>query len=156
MRASPLPWALAGAVLGLLLAGALLLFTRLLGGTPEAAPPVLTVIPLPSATPTFTPTTPPTQAPPQAETPLPEASGARPFSPGQLVLISGTGGEGLRLREAPGLDSPVRLVALESEVFEVIEGPIPADGYHWWRLTNPYDRSKEGWAADLFLQGLES
>lgn len=147
---------MAGVVLGLLAAAALLLFTRILGGAPEPPAPELTVIPLPSATATPMSTNPPTTAPTPAETAPPDASGARPFRPGELVLISGTGGEGLRLREAPSLNAAVRLVALESEVFEVIEGPVAADGYHWWRVTNPYDRSKEGWAADRFLVGLES
>lgn len=138
------------------MAVALLVLSRLL--SPEAAPPLpeLTVIPLPSATATATPAPTSTPMPTAIETPVDELGGPRDFAAGQLVLISGTGGEGLRLREAPGLESAVRLVALESEVFEVVDGPVPSDGFNWWLLINPYDRGKEGWAADLYLQRLES
>lgn len=155
LRSRALTWTIVGGLVGLVLAVGLLAFTRLLG-PPAASPlPELTVIPLPSATAT------PTAAPPTPEPPtaapddIGDGAGPRSFVTGQLVLITGTGGEGLRLREAPGLNAAIRLVALESEVFEVVEGPIPSDGYNWWRLTNPYDRAKDGWAADQFLEGLE-
>lgn len=156
MRFNPLAWAVGGAIVGLLLAGALLVLSRVLGGAPDPAAPALTVIPLPTATPLPTSTQPATPAPTPADTPAPGSGGPRPFSPGQLVSISGTAGEGLRLREGPGLDSPVRLVALENEVFEVVEGPVAADGYYWWQVTNPFDRSTQGWAADTFLRELDS
>lgn len=156
MRFNPLVWAVGGAAVGLALGALLLILSRLLAAGPEPASPVLTVIPLPSATPIPTAAPADTPAPTPQDTPPPGSAGPRPFGPGQLVSISGTGGEGLRLREAPGLNSPVRWVALENEVFEVIEGPVNADGYHWWRVTNPFDRSQVGWAADQFLQGLDS
>lgn len=155
LRSSALTWTVGGALFGLLLAVGLLIFSRLLGPAPASSLPELTVIPLPSATPTATAAPPTPEPPTPVDTPGGESAGPRSFAQGQLVLISGTGGEGLRLREAPGLDAAIRLVALENEVFEVVEGPVPSDGYNWWRLTNPYDRSKQGWAADQFLQGLE-
>lgn len=134
----------------------MLVFSRMLGGAPAAPPPILTVIPLPSATPVPTDTPTPSAVPETQATLPPELGGQHAFSPGQLVSISGTEGEGLRLRDAPGLNSSVRLVALENEVFEVMEGPVAADGYTWWRLTNPYDRSKDGWGADQYLRELDS
>lgn len=155
MRPSVLAWALGGALVGLLLAVLLLVLTRLLGGAPASPAPVLTVIPLPTHTPTPTATPTSTPAPEPTETPPRGSGGPGDFAPGQLVTIAGTGGEGLRLREAPGLDAAVRLVALESEVFEVLDGPVSADGYNWWHLTNPYDPSVQGWGADAFLQELE-
>ncbi len=142
--------------MGVLAAGTLLILTRVIGGPPAIPLPVLTVIPLPTPTlaPTATPVPPPT-APP-TEGPQPGPGGAHSFSLGQLVTIAGTEGEGLRLRQTPGLDAAVRLVALESEVFQVVEGPVSADGYLWWHLTNPYDSSKDGWGADQYLQELDS
>jgi hypothetical protein len=73
-----------------------------------------------------------------------------------LVEVFGTEGEGVRMREGPSLQATVRFVALESEVFEVIEGPVPADGYIWWRLSNPYDPTKGGWAVGQFLRSIDA
>jgi hypothetical protein len=70
---------------------------------------------------------------------------------GAYVQITGTGGDGLRLRTDPGLNSEVRLLGAEAEVFQVNEGPQEADGYTWWYLVGPYDSSRRGWAVANFL-----
>jgi hypothetical protein len=70
---------------------------------------------------------------------------------GVYVQISGTEGEGLRVRTAPGTASDVRFLALDAEVFKVIEGPKMADDYTWWYLEAPYDQTRSGWAAANFL-----
>ena len=71
---------------------------------------------------------------------------------GDLVQVQGTQGDGLRLRTGAGLDAEIRLVALESEVFEVQDGPVEADGYMWWFLVNPYDSSMRGWGVANYLR----
>ena len=76
------------------------------------------------------------------------------YSIGELVEIYGTEGGGLRLRNAPGLDSTINELALENEVFEVRGGPEEADGYVWWFLINPYDNSIQGWSVGNFLRRL--
>lgn len=78
------------------------------------------------------------------------------FSEGDLVEVFGTEGQGLSLRDAPGLSSVVEEYGLESEVFEIYGGPIDADGYTWWYLVNPYDKTKQGWGVGRYLRNISS
>jgi hypothetical protein len=76
--------------------------------------------------------------------------------PGNIVLgayiqISGTGGDGLNLRNAPGIGSQVQYLGFESEVFEVRDGPQEVDGLTWWYLVGFYDDSRNGWAVSNYL-----
>ncbi len=71
------------------------------------------------------------------------------------VQITGTGGNGLRLRASPGTDADVNFVAAELEVFRVIGGPIQMGDYIWWQLIAPYDEGRQGWAASDFLSVIE-
>lgn len=114
-------------------------------GRSEAA--VVTIIPAPSETligMTETPIALPTP------TPVP-AAGAGSILTGSLVQIAGTGGDGLRLRSGPSLENDVRFLGIEAEVFEVIEGPIDADGYTWFLLLTPRDEERQGWAVSTYL-----
>ncbi|MBM3143605.1 MAG: hypothetical protein FJ010_01290 [Chloroflexi bacterium] len=111
---------------------------------------LLTVIPAPTET--------PVPATPAYETPV--AVPDVPPAPGDLTIgayvqVSGTDGDGLRVREGPGLGYEPRFVGLESEIFQVIEGPLEADGYVWWRLAAPYDRNISGWAVSNYLEVVE-
>jgi hypothetical protein len=147
------PWLILGAIgFGcLMLAAGLVLLnvTR-----PAAAPSgistaVVTVISLPTET-----SIPPTDTPAGQQTPTATSLPLPP--PGDVsirayVQIAGTGGEGLRLRTAPGLDSQVRVLGEDSEVFVVTDGPQEADGYTWWYLESPSDRSRRGWAVANYL-----
>jgi hypothetical protein len=72
------------------------------------------------------------------------------------VQISGTGGDGLRLRVEPGLKSEVRILGAEDEVFEVKDGPREADGFTWWYLVGPYDQTRRGWAVSNYLQVVQN
>lgn len=72
------------------------------------------------------------------------------------VQVSGTGGDGLRVRQGPGLDYEALFVGLESEVFNVINGPHEADGYSWWHLSAPYDETIRGWAVSNYLEVVEN
>ncbi len=83
----------------------------------------------------------------------PPASG---ISEGGYVQISGTGGDGLRVREGPGLDREPLFVGLESEIFQIIDGPHEADGYTWWHLSAPYDETIHGWAVSNYLAFVEA
>ncbi len=76
------------------------------------------------------------------------------YSIGELVEIYGTEGDGLRLRNAPGLSATINVLALENEVYEVRGGPEEIDGYVWWFLINPYDNEIQGWSAGTFLRGI--
>ena len=148
-------WAVGGALLGGLVLTAFLALGPLLlpGGPQAAASPDLTVIPYPSDTPTATPTATPSTTPEASPTATPPAAGS--FQMGDLVQVQGTQGDGLRLRTAANLNAEIRLVALESEVFEVQDGPVEADGYMWWFLVNPYDSSMRGWGVANYLRAAD-
>jgi hypothetical protein len=109
------------------------------------APADLTIIPAPTHTPNVTavPTTDPSLVTP---TLAPDTIGI-----GGYVQISGTEGEGLRIRSAPGLNGGTVFFGEESEVFIVRDGSQVADGYTWWYLVAPYDETRAGWAAADFL-----
>ena len=105
----------------------------------------LTIIPAPTGT-----HIPEATSTPQADltpTPVPGQ-----ISIGGYVQISGTDGQGLRIRTDPGLQGEFLFLGLDSEVFTVRDGPVELDGYTWWYLTAPYDELRAGWAASSFLE----
>lgn len=106
-------------------------------------PADVTVIAAPSST-SSAPATPTID--PFAPTPTPTGLVA-----GNYVQISGTEGQGLRIRAAPGLDGEFVFLGFDSEVFVVRDGPREVDGYVWWYLVAPYDETRAGWAAADFL-----
>ena len=144
-----------GVVIGALglsvLLGALVFFRPT--PTPGAIPTLqLTVVPAPSLT----------LPPARIDTPMPATPTQRPPIPpapvsngsigiGLYVQIAGTGGEGLRLRSAPGTESPPRFLGMEAEAFLVTDGPQQKDGITWWYLVAPYDKNRSGWAAANYL-----
>lgn len=141
-------WVILGA---LSLAGLLLLVTLILIGwgnplqSPDVgfAPADLTVIVAPTATPNVTPTA---TIDPFAPSPTPTG-----FAVGTYAQITGTNGEGLRIRSAPGLTGEPVFLGFDTEVFLVQDGPREADGYVWWYIVAPYDQNRAGWAAADFL-----
>lgn len=74
------------------------------------------------------------------------------ISVGAYVQVVGTEGDGLRLRDQPGLSGQVLMLGSESEVFRVEQGPQEVDGYTWWYLVGPFDASRRGWAVANYLQ----
>src|SRR5215210_7271951 len=141
-------WVILGAFL---LAGFLLLITAIIIGLTSSpptsdvgfAPADLTVIPAPTGT---------SGAPP-TPTIDPFASPTSPagIAIGNYVQITGTEGQGLRIRASAGLDGEFQFLAYDSEVFVVQDGPREVDGYVWWYLVAPYDETRVGWAAADFL-----
>lgn len=104
-------------------------------------------LPAPSATPVPTPAT-------GEEIPPPPGEGD--VAIGSTVQVTGTGGDGLRLRTEPGLAGVVRFLALEGEIMLVEEGPENLDGYTWWLLVAPYDPEVRGWAAANYIRLVEN
>jgi len=140
-------------ILGTLtVAGVLLIVTLIVIGwtSPRFSPDVgfapadLTMIPAPTHTPNVTavPTVDPFTTPTVA---------AGAIGIGGYVQISGTEGEGLRIRVTPGLNSETVFRGEEAEVFLVKDGPQTVDGYTWWYLVAPYDETRAGWSAADFL-----
>ena len=72
------------------------------------------------------------------------------------MQITGTDGEGLRIRSEPGLTGNPDFLGFDSEVFIVKDGPQLVDGYTWWYLVAPYDDTRAGWAASDFLSYIPS
>jgi hypothetical protein len=153
-----LPWLLGGLMSGVILALVLIvggLFTRSRSQLLIKATPVLTIIPAPSVTHSPEPSiTPEIAAVPPTATPRPSDTGE--IGKGQLVEIHGTGGDNLRLRARPGLEASIAFLGVESEVFEVLDGPQEVDGYTWWYLRNPYNAEKTGWAVSVYLRPISS
>lgn len=150
---------LVGMVLvAILLLGASLLVLMLkpfLVPLPDQAPAsfVMTVIPAPTSTPRKLPPSPTTipPTPPSTSTPAPGQ-----FAVSVYVQVTGTGGDGLRLRAEPGLSAQPLALGYDSEVFRVADGPRQADGHTWWYLTASYDATRSGWAVQDYLTVIQS
>ncbi len=146
------PWVILGSIViaGLLFGLTLLLIwvTRPTGSAQIPATPVMVVIPAPSATPPII--APPTTSP-TSTLPVPPAPAPGTLAKGAYVQISGTGGDGVRVREKPGLQNNTLFIALEAEVFQIDDGPQQADGYSWWHLVAPFDATHQGWAVANYL-----
>ena len=144
-------WALLGLILGCVLMSGVVLALGLTRPMQPLSDPALTVRPAPTAT--STPEATPTagmEVVPTATLDASPTGGA--LAIGMLVEIYGTGTDGLRLRQAPGLQSATNLVAEENEVFEVRSGPEQADGRTWWYLVNPFDADVNGWGVENYLR----
>ncbi len=130
--------------------------TNQVGVTPSAIFVVITATPTlgpPSGVGTSSDTTiAPTDVPIPGQGPTPTASPEAPIQVGHTVVIVNTDGEGLRLRQGPGVNYPLLLVGRDGEQFVVEEGPREADGYTWWYIVDPGDRNRFGWAAADYLQ----
>jgi len=111
--------------------------------TSEVSPSATVSLLTPTAAITPTSTVVLTVGTPPATTPPTE------IRPGALVVVTGTGGAGLRLRELPTTDSQLVVMAREGTVLTVLEGPTDADGYRWWKVRTP--EGEEGWGADNWL-----
>lgn len=85
-------------------------------------------------------------------TEAPTASTDRPLAAGSLAIgerarVYTTDGDRLNVRSGPGTSfSVVFELSLDSRV-DVLEGPISANGYQWWRIETADGRS--GWAVDF-------
>ncbi len=147
-------WVTAGVVLFamLLCVVAGVIFWMFQPPRPPDVPPTSVVMIIPAPTLTMTPST-PEPTPTATFSPEELQSG---ISVGVFVQITGTDGEGLRLRTGPGVSNDPRFLGMDSEVFQVEEGPVRADGYTWWFLVAPYDTDRSGWAASTYLSVVEN
>jgi hypothetical protein len=146
------PWSVLGGIgiLALLLAVLGLILRSLVPVQPTDGNPtaVVLVIAAPTATPLSLPTFRPSPTPKlELSTPAPNAQ----IKVGDYVQITGTGGDGLRVRSGAGIQNAPLFLGMESEVFQVTDGPKEADGITWWFLVAPYDENRKGWAASNYL-----
>jgi hypothetical protein len=74
------------------------------------------------------------------------------FYMGIRVSIYGTGGEGLRVHQLPGQDSPTIYLANEDSLYTITDGPIITGGYVWWQIKSINEEEIIGWAVQDYLQ----
>lgn len=141
------------AVLLLAVCFAILWSTLPAPGAVPVSTPVMTLIAAPTST--QTPTVAPVSLTPTV-TPTLDLSPDGGIQVGAYVQITGTGGDGLRLREGPGTDFKQIFLGREAEIFLVKDGPREGSGYTWFYLVAPYDTSRSGWAVANFLQVVAS
>lgn len=153
---SPLVILIAIGLAVLLLAAIFIIIWSSLPAQPEQVvpTPVLTVIAAPTAT--LTPTISVLSLTPTVTPTYNFSSGGGTIQIGAYVQITGTGGDGLRLRKAPGTDAEQLFLGREAEVYLVKDGPQEASGYTWFFLEAPYDANRSGWAAADYLQVVAS
>jgi len=142
------PWVIVGALVIACLLTTVSLAVFNLGRSRQPAQTLSTAVINVIPAPTFTPE--PTVAAvetPGAGTSLPSG----PIAKGAQVKVTGTSGNGLRLRDQPGLNGKVLLLGTETEVFKVEDGPVETDGYTWWYLVSPFDPERKGWGVGDYL-----
>lgn len=105
--------------------------------------------------PQFWPTAIP-QFQPEATVPLPTPQPSPSLPPGDFAIggrvsVVGVGASGLNVRSAPGYAGTPLFLAYEDDVFALVDGPQNADGLEWWKLEDPNDPSRVGWAARNYL-----
>ena len=103
---------------------------------------------------------PPTSTPGPTPTPTPKIL---PINAN--VIVGGTDGQGVKLRNGPGIDSELLEIIDEGTTMVVLDAepgsehadyPVPRDGYLWYRMrvpsTNETDRNQViGWSASEFF-----
>jgi hypothetical protein len=70
---------------------------------------------------------------------------------GGAALVANTEGAPLRSRKEPGINSPAVAGFREGERVRIVDGPVEADGYTWWRLEG---ESGAGWSAQQSREGV--
>jgi hypothetical protein len=141
---------LGGVLVALLLLGLVFVMTRMLYPSPSTVlVPTSVMKVISAATPTSLVI--PGQTPVPSATPTLDPSIYGGIGIGQYVQISGTGGDGLRLRTGAGTENPPLFLGFESEVFLVQDGPKEAGGMIWWLLVSPTDEARKGWASARYL-----
>lgn len=149
------PWTVIGAVvIALFLLGVVLILVVFGTDLPKASTqltPQITLVDAPTVTPRLAmPDVPPT-ATPTTEAFLPPGM----IGIGAYVQVNGTSGAGLKIRQDPGTSGAQLFIAMDSEVFKVIDGPVESDGYTWWKLETVMDSTRVGWGVVDYLEVID-
>lgn len=131
----------------LLLVASLWLVYALRGQWAESGPTATPILWTPTSAP-VPPTATPTPAPTEEPTPTVPAG----IAIGARVRVTGTGGSGLSLRDGPGTEYQRMDVAVDGQIFEVVDGPTVAGDVTWWKVRDPDDENRSYWAAANFLE----
>jgi hypothetical protein len=93
--------------------------------------------------------------PPPTETAEPTPTVSPDIAIGRYVRVMGTGGYGLSLRSGPGENYTRMDVALDGEVFVVVDGPAVAASSEWWKVRDWENEEREWWAIGNFLEPVD-
>jgi hypothetical protein len=66
---------------------------------------------------------------------------------GGIYTIFGAGSRGLNLRTNPSTDAELITTVLQGRDVVVLDGPIEADGFRWWRVVTTYS-NEIGWLVE--------
>jgi len=74
------------------------------------------------------------------------------ISLGATIAVEGVDEQKLNVRDVPGTrESSILFRADEEERFIIAEGPRQADGFTWWRIQDPSNPTRTGWAVSNYL-----
>jgi hypothetical protein len=79
-------------------------------------------------------------------TPTPLPTPPPLFYVGQTVTVQTLDGEILNLRADPTRESDILIYVEDDTRIELLEGPVIAEGFHWWRVRLP--DGLEGWVVE--------
>ena len=111
--------------------------------------PMPTDAPTPGATRTLLPTWTATPTPQPTPTATNTATPVPVVMAGGDVVVAGTGPARLRLRAGPGLTQETLMTLDDGMSLAVLEGPVSADEYEWWKVRT--EDGQEGWVAGDWL-----
>jgi hypothetical protein len=103
----------------------------------------------------WTPTPAPTPLPTPTATDEPTPTISPDIAIGRYVRVVGTEGYGLSLREGPGENYTRMDVALEGEVFIIVNGPTVTAGSEWWQIRDLENEERAWWAIGNFLEPVD-
>lgn len=72
---------------------------------------------------------------------------------GATVEVANTDGTGVNVRAEPTTGSDVLTVFLDGTQIQVIDGPVEAEGFEWWKITG--NEVAEGWIVRDYLVVVE-
>ncbi len=106
---------------------------------------IVRYISAPTATPTSLPQDSSTQG---TATSLPPGEN---LAIGSYIRVEGTGGDGLRLRSAAGLNGQIKFLVKDGEELVIDDGPKEIDGYVWWHVKSPTNETTAGWGVADYM-----
>ena len=81
---------------------------------------------------------------------FPSVAHAADLAVGSAVEVTATGGDGLNVRSAASTTSQVVGVQKDGARGMVLEGPVTAGGFRWWRIQ--WGNGLMGWSVDTYLR----